>query len=583
MAKAKTDNKLDLVGLEAAKVTASNLISTYSILRQNQADCENAYYMTPTETPAGNDLKLTFSPDPHNKVRGGIRLLSATSPTFNVPSEKNNEDTKQKSSLIESGANAMWAASNAVQGIVVESDEAYEGLLHGEMHLRVISTKDMLVAAQAAKTENKDPERVGILDADIAHAQEINSRVPYLFEPLDATTCYVVRGRRGLEAHYQRVETTVGDVLAAYGGNAERALAGQKSYIRVWLNIFVDRLNTYVWAEGASEPILAGPHGLTFIPVAYYAPEGSSTASKPERKVLPFLYPVLKSGVWNRQNLFLTQGATAAALLMNATWIHTKGPGESDVHIDTSVMGGVIEVEQGGSLMPLAKDIINQQLVQQMQMYDNLMDQSTIFDQTLGQPLGSNATFSETALMHQAGRLPLNPIQKGMATLFADAMSIAFRWLKKDGKATVTSNKDGSSVEIDPAEIPASLNFEVTVDVNLPQDKMQQAQVADQLTQGPDPLVSKEWARTNTLNIGQSENEQAKIWKEQLANLAAQQVFPQFIQQLIQALGMAQTQPGGGPNPAETQGQPPQPGQPGQPGQPIEPIQPIPSGQNPGQ
>jgi len=533
----KKTTELDLAGFEAVKKIADQMVSDYSTLRGNQTKCEDAFFMDWSESPGGN-IKKTISPDPHNKVRGATRLLTATAPAFNVPSEKNNPDAVEKSSVCEKVANAMWAGSNAVQGIVAEREIAHAATLYGEMHLRVISTKDMLEAAKLALTQNDEENQKPLLEANVKHCEEIRQRTPFLFEPLNSMTCYVRRSRLGLEAHYQIVDMTVADVLAAYGGASQAALSSKKSYETVTVNIFYDRANVYVWITGEADPILAGPHGRSFIPVAYYSPEGSSVYTKMERRVLPFLYPVIQSGVWQRQNLFLTVTATNAAALMNAQFIFGKANPDDTLEVKHNVIGGVIEKPVGSTLTPFAKEIVNPDLIGQYQMYNGLMDESTIFDQTFGQPIQGNPTFSATALLHQAGRLPLTPIQEGMSALFADAMSIAFRWLKIDGAAKL-STKTGDSVEIEPKQIPDVINFDVTVDVDLPQDKMQQASVGESIVGSG--LASKEWVRDNILNIGQSDVEQSKIWREQMADAAAAAIFPKFIQMLAQKMGIQQS------------------------------------------
>jgi len=572
----KSDNKLDEDGLAIAKTVSSQLVSDYSTLRENQKECEAAYFMDWSEQPAGA-TKLTINPDPHNKVRGGTRLLSNTSPTFNVPVAKNSTDAGDKSSICEKAANAMWIGSNLAQGINAERDIAHSALLYGEMHLRIISTGDMLEAAKKAKTENKVESATLLLDASVKNLENIKKRTPFLFEPLSAMSCYARRSRAGLEAHFQKVEMTVADVIVAWGGDGLRVLAGRKTYEIVELNTFYDKASVYVWVTGENEAIFAGPHGLDFIPIAYYSPEGSTTYKERERAIIPFLYPVIKSGVWQRQNLFLSVAATNAAALMNAQFVLEQSNPDDTVIIDLNTLGGVLKVPPGAKLYPLAKEIINPEIVQQYQMYNQLMDESTIFDQTLGQPLEGNATFSATALMHQAGRLPLNPIKEGMASLFADAMGIAFRWLKVEGKTSI-SGMDGTAIEIDKSQIPEALNFSVNVDIALPTDKLQQAQTALAIDQAG--LASKEWQRENILNIGQSDQEQSKIWREQMANAAAQTVFPPFIQRLMEQMGLSAPVPGGETTPDQTTPSA-NPAGPQTETPPIEPTQPIPNGMMP--
>lgn len=572
----KSENTQDVDGLEIAKTVATQLISDYSTLRGIQKECEDAYFMDDVEMSGVS--KQTISPDPHNKVRGGVRLLSSTGPTFNVPVAKNSLDTGDKASVCERTANAMWAGSNLCQAIAVERDLAHSALLYGEMHLRIISTKDMLKQSQTARSEykGKDESKKLLMDANVKNIEMFAARTPYLFEPLDPMSCYARRTRAGLEAHYQQIITTVADVLSAWGAEAERVLTGRKTYEIITLNIFYDRANCYVWVQGESDPIFAGPHGLDFIPVAYYAPEGATTYKDKHRSIIPFLYPIIKSGVWKRQNLFLSVTASAAAALINSQFVLEQANVDDDVVIDVNTLGGVLKVPPGAKLYPMAKEIINPQLVQQYEMYNKLMDESTIYDQTLGQPLGGNATFSEAALMHQAGRLPLNPIREGMASLFADAMGIAFRWLKDEGKTKV-SDKQGETIEISPDLIPDSLKFSVVVDIALPSDKLQNAQTAVAIDQTG--LASKEWQRENILNIGQSDNEQKKIWKERMADMAAEAVFQPFVQTLLAKLGLGSPViPNAGGEGGTTETMPTEPAG----ASPVEPTQPIPSGMNPG-
>lgn len=546
---------LDLTGLELVKSTASQLVADYSALRKEQLDCENAYFMVDNQMPSGIS-KPVISPDAHNKVRGSARLLSATEPAFNLPAAKNLKANGINSSDFELAANAMWAASNLVQEINVEHDMAHSGTLYGEMHLAIVSTKDMLDGAQRAVSENKDKDRKPLLDAALKHAQSVNKRTPFIFPPLDSNTCYARKSRVGLEAHYQKVEMTVADAIVQYGADALRVVKARKSFELITLHIFFDRANTYVWIDGEAEPLVAGPNGLSFIPRAYYVPEGSTVYKKPEQQIIPFLYPVIKSGIWNKQNLFLSVTAAAAAAMMNSQFVMEQGSDGATVELDLKTMGGIVYVPQGSKLYPLAKDIINPQLVAQYQLYDQLVNESTIYDQTLGQPLAGGPTFSEVALMHQAGRLPLSPIQKGMAALFANAMSIAFQWMKDVGKSTI-QGKDGQNIEIDPTKITDSLNFEAQVEVKMPTDSQQGAQTAVAVNQAG--LASKEWQRENLLSINQSDVEQKKIWKEQMADAMTQTLLPQFIEMLAQKMGLSTTMPteinsGGGTTPAAATG-----------------------------
>jgi hypothetical protein len=570
--KAVKKDELVVSGLEEAQTAAKEMKTLYATLRSFQKECEDAYFMDWIDKPSG--VKLTISPDPHNKVRGATRLLTSTAPKFNVPAEKNNPDAIQKGELCEKAANAILAGSNAVQGIRVEKEEAHCGILYGEMHMRIISTRDMLDAAKLSKTNNADPNLAPLFDAQVKHAESMSKRTPYLLEPMNPMGCYARRSRAGLEAHFQQVKMTVADVIASYGGDAALILADRKPYQQVEVNIFYDRAFNYVWVTGKEkDPIKAEAHGLSFIPIAYYSPEGSNIYDLPERANLPFLYPMLKSGVWQRQSMFLTVSATNAAALMNAQFILEQGSEEADVTVEHQTIGGIVKVPSGSKFGPLAKEIINPALIQLYQMFDGLADESTIFDQTLGQPIEGNPTFSANALMNQAGRLPLSPIQEGMSALFSDAMGIIFQWMKLEGKTSINAQA-GDAIEVDPKTLPETLVFDCTIDVDMPADKLQQSQTAVAILQAG--LASKDWIRTNVLNIGQSEAEQSKIWREAMGDQAAMAVFQPFIQKLVANLGIQQPMAGGAVPPPGGGATPP--AQPAENAGPTQPMEPIPSG-----
>jgi hypothetical protein len=136
------------------------------------------------------------------------------------------------------------------------------------------------------------------------------------------------------------------------------------------------------------------------------------------------------------------------------------------------------------------------------------------------------------------------------------------------------------------------IEFKVVVEPDLPQDKLQQSQVAQNITAGADPLVPKRWARENVLNEGQSDDIQREIWTEQMSTAAFQAGIQETLligQQAAKALtdmlvgqaqqGAGQAQPPEGmqvppnmpPAPQQSAG-----GQMGMPGQPMPPTQPLP-------
>ena len=108
-------------------------------------------------------------------------------------------------------------------------------------------------------------------------------------------------------------------------------------------------------------------------------------------------------------------------------------------------------------------------------------------------------------------------------------------------------------MDIDPKVLPDNLVIDVQLDAELPQDKLQQANIASMLKQ--QMLASDEWIRENILNVGQSKEMTKKIMEERfvdtmtkeyfdkaLHNQVRQEVVQELQQQMEQQQAQAQQQ-----------------------------------------
>jgi hypothetical protein len=159
-----------------------------------------------------------------------------------------------------------------------------------------------------------------------------------------------------------------------------------------------------------------------------------------------------------------------------------------------------------------------------MEHAKNLVDESTIYGQTLGEPLGGNAPYSMVALLNQAGRLPLVTLQRRGSWGIGKAMEIAFMLMKdRGGKRKVRDA--GSVVELSSANIPDDLIIEATLDIDLPQDKKQAIQMAIAATSGDRPLLDFETARKDLIGEEQSDEIDKKVMAERYAWLEFQKDY----------------------------------------------------------
>ena len=278
-----------------------------------------------------------------------------------------------------------------------------------------------------------------------------------------------------------------------------------------------------------------------------------------ERQAIPFLYGVEKGKIWERQNLELSYLYTNLFYLANNPTFVYESLSDDGLTIDQDVPGFVAQLRPGEKYYQLQKDVVNKDMMIGLDIADKLMEESTIYRQALGGTgsLGANAAFSTVSLLHQAGRLPLVSPQKRGGWGIGTAMELVFEMMKDTNRKGKARTGDGAVLEFAPKDIPDNLIIEAKLEVDMPQDMLANANVANLVTQSG--LASNRWVRENILNIGQSDEMENEVWSEG----AARQMYQQMMMQLMQA-GMM---PPGAPQGMPPQGMPPGPGSPMPPGQ----------------
>lgn len=552
-----TDGQFDMVLMNQVKERATYLKSLHS--QRNTADdrYEAAFLLNWDEEGRTRRVmensKITKHPGSRNALLGAIRLLIASDPQWSVPHDGNDTDAQMESEKIEKFAELMWKAAGRVRQQPVHYDVVTSMLTFAEAHIAVTKTSDMVESAKG-----------GTRAAQIK-AENIARITPYVFDVWDPRTGYPEIGAYGLTSFYREIETTSGQVLDEFGDAAKAVYHDtNKRYDSVTLCHYWDYENRFVWLSGEERPLIQEKHGLPFIPVVVQLGEGSRLFSKPEYQRQPFLYTMIESGLWSRQNLMLTVLYTLAfAIGSNPLYVYQANQPGKDLSIDWSRPGGVVNIEQGETLSPMLKQVVDPSLMTSYEIAQQLAQESTIYGQTLGEPISGTQTFSTTALLHQAGRLPLLVTQRLASWAIGDAVKMALLWMRADGVRGSAGYKH-EAMALKASEIPEDFELEAKLDIDLPQDMLQQANVYNILTGGENPAVSAEWARENVLNIGQPKAMQEQIWNEQAGSM----MFMQFLQDQIQVMKQQQQtqQPMGQPGmpaqqpmgPPQAQGLPPE-------------------------
>lgn len=512
---------------------ATQLTSNFANRNTTFTELEKMFFMDDEDiqktAKAMDNGKLTLSPDARNQLLGAVRLMIATDPQFSIPKDENEDVDDDTADEVEKFAQQMWNAAGRIYGVPIHYDAVLSALLYGEIHIAIKRTKDIVALAKGK--------------ADKRRKEKAAERTPYMFEVWNPRNCYYEVDQFGLRSHFRRSTVQASRVISDWGDDAVPERYKNNKAAPVVLCEWWDLETHAVWVEGETAPILNDEHGLDFIPIVVQLSEGSwGLFNQAEAQAQPFLYSVAKSGMWKRQNLFLTSMMTNLHnFALNPTYLYQANTPGKKLIIDWSEPGGIASIEQGENFGPLDNtNLIHPSVLQAMEIINNLLTESTIYKQVLGEPLGKNAPYSMVALLSQAGRLPLVSPQRRIGWAIAKTMELALLWLKSDTDTGTTKVKYGTTTtEIATEDIPDDLELECQLEISLPQDNLQNANVAAALTQGDDPMVSNEWVRENILKIGQPNEMQKKIWAEKIASLFARR----FVEEQMRAMEQAMQQP----------------------------------------
>jgi len=505
------------------------------------------------------NIKITRSPLARNSLLGAMRLLTATDPVIEVPHDINDANAVRLSSKIEKFLNAMLFVSGRISGDPIHYDAVRSALLYSEVVIGINSTKDMA--------------KMSTIPAVKRRMEDIANRTPYLFEVWQPSGCHSERDKFGLTSFLRKIDTTAGHIEDVYGKDGISALnsgKNRKGYHRhdqVTLCTYYDLKDVCIWLDGYENQVKEEEHGLPFIPVVAQTVEGSNLFSGTGYyRQEPFLYTLDKTNLVERQNGMLTTLYTMLfSIGANPMFADFTMNPETAPESDWTEPGGTMHYRNNERREVVSKQVIDPALMEGWQISQDLEAQSTIYKQTLGEPLGSNAPYSMVALLSQSGRLPLEATQRKTSWSLAEALEIALKWMKYDnvkGRAKYLS----LSEELSPEDIDSDIDVTVTLEINMPTDRLQAANAANMLTQGDNPIVSQEWVRANILNIGQTEDMTKEIWGEKAKNIFFEKFMFDRLAELAQAKQMAM-QPGMASGmPGMEGGQPPMPQPPMMPG-----------------
>lgn len=475
---------------------AKQLVADYSTLHADYETIEHLYFMDESiaEQPSAlthqaEDIKLTISPNARNDIIGIVRLLTANEIQFEAKSEKAPEFTSE----IERLCHIIVDESSRLSRGRIVVDAVRSTTLLGDTHL-VISRVDELA------TMVSDDEKPAL--------QELKKRTPILLEVNSATHGYPGFGRFGLRVYLRRLQIRGEQIKAEWQLPAGMQLDDITDY---WLNDWYDLTNRFVWLdEFPDNPLLPlTAHKMHELPIAIGLADGSSLWSKPEQIRQPFLYAKYKGNWHKRENLFFTQLFTSLSERGSSILLGSDSNAPLD-KITVRFAGPGVRLIDMPNAKVLSDSAFDAALMQIKALLDNVDAESTIYKQVLGSALGmEQMPYSAMAMLSQSGRLSTISVQESVQTAMSEIMEKSLRWIKREGLDLT------GIVDMQASDIPDDFEIKATLEVKLPQDAFRNAQIAETMEKNGD--VSKQWVRSNLLQIPDSDKMDEEIWTEQSA------------------------------------------------------------------
>lgn len=473
-------------------------------------------------------IKITLDPDPANAITGAHRLLTVTEPSVKIPRDKNNSATAEVSGRLEKAGLAMLRASGRAGNRPIHYDAALSGVLYSEVQIAVKRTKDLY-----EQTEGASP-------AARHRAKRISERTPYLYEVYNPRMGHPVWDNLGLREYHIQQTVTVQAIIDDWGDDAKRVLQGMGKDIDedrndiVTVHEFWELSDRTVWIEEGDTPVFSGAHEVPFIPIAAVITEGSNLFALPEQQRRPMLYNDWITGMWSRRNLIYTAAFTNIANLGLSPTFAYRPSGTNDRGPTLKQLGLMQYLQAGGEFAPLAtKGVIDPQVLEMLNRAQQKGEESTIYKSALGGFLGSGSTYSTHALLSQLGRLPLETVRRMVGWGLGDAVRMSFEWMRAVPSDYVVRER-GVAHEIAAEEIPEFLEVEVGLDVALPQDRLQMANVINQL-KSEFPM---RWLAEEIMGVEQYEEMQDELMTEQ----ATKVYYGQYVQQMAVKMQQAAQQ-----------------------------------------
>jgi len=301
--------------------------------------------------------------------------------------------------------------------------------------------------------------------------ENVQKATPALFKSVRPRNGIAIRNGLGMSEYYRKDKTLIADIKGIYpaekfGNHTDTEYVDISEYWSLEVHC--------VHIEGDPEPLLFVENDNAYIPVYVSQADGSSLFEDEADRNQPLLYAFYKSGLYDRITELQTIAWTKTLEFGASPTMMIENANKNDkVRFDFSTGGPSVGYTPLGSKVSYpANSILSPELFQLLEDARARTQEATIYGQTLGAPLGDNATFSLTSLLSQAGRLPLVSPAQAVSRCITNATKIAFEMLAEKGEKHALFGD---------AKLPETIDITASVEVQLPQDMPKNAAVVAQL------------------------------------------------------------------------------------------------------
>lgn len=422
-----------------------------------------------------------ISQDPHDAISAGTRVLSALDERLTLQPLADNQETKSRANEIERALKwQMSQVNRRRQGSVVRS-VVRSALKYDEVIAQVIDLDEQIKNKKIFEGDTKREEaarRHGRFIVVIHHPNDVHVMHSNLMP--EAVLLAQFRKAKEVEKEWGKK-----------AGPRLREAAEEDRDIRYY--DYMDYDVHVVWVEdkmgGHEEEILREEHKLPFLP--WVARIGGDTMERDiEHRRRPMLYPIMKSGAWQTQNLVQSLKISETIAYAMAPRMKEEGPQvESTTEVDYGEPGRVAKVTPANVLAQLSPPGLDPGLHEVSREIQAGITKSTVSNVLQGGDVPAGTAFATLNLATQTAVGALKPAKELAEFALADVYELFLLWMhytKKDIEAYGMGKYSDVGKqyliewdEIDPQRI--YLSVELTPDV--PLDRMQRGNVAMMMVQ----------------------------------------------------------------------------------------------------